>query len=91
MWVIRTKENLIGAHNEAIDLLGDTFEEELPEAVEGQLAPLGEAVAALGTLCAEQEGALEASVAAIRAGVDADAAALASMAPALGAAAAVKP
>jgi len=91
--LVRTLVNqeLIGAHNEAIDLLGDTFEEELPEAVEGQLAPLGEAAAALGSLCAEQEDALQASVAAVHAGIDVAAAALASMAPALGAAAAVKP
>ena len=83
--LVRTLANemLIGKHNEAIDVLGQRFEEEVPDALPERLQPLAAAVAELKGLCAEHQSALQQKAEEVRGRVDKAAAALERITPAL--------
>ena len=76
-------EMLIGKHNEAIEVLGQRFEEEVPDALPERLQPLAAAVTELKELCAQHQAALQEKAEEVRGRVDKAAAALERIAPAL--------
>ena len=74
---------LIGKHNEAIDVLGQRFEEEVPDALPDRLQPLAAAVTELKELCAQHQSALQQKADEVRARVDKAAGVLEGIMPAL--------
>lgn len=83
--LVRTLANemLIGKHNEAIDALGQRFEEEVPGGLPDRLQPLAAALAELKDLCAQHQTALQQRAEDVRGRVDNAAEALQRIAPAL--------
>jgi len=76
-----TNEMLIGKHNDAIEVLGRTFEEEVPEGIEERLDPLVAAVASLKELCARHQEALQQRAEEVRGRVDKASESLSRMSP----------